>query len=390
MSRFFDELESQLRSAAKSVAGAPDVPRVRRRRRRWWGWWPGSMDLAPVLATVVVVVLIVGAALVLLRGSRPQPTPPSASPPPHSGLAALIEKTPAKRLRREFSYIAAATKPLLRSPVCRVRQPIGTSVVHGPVDPTLLSLLAVLRRPATPADRVNPSLFTGIPDFYAASARRAFSAGGETYYVAVSGFDESVTVPSDRCFALQSRALARYLPNIPPAMRAQTQALQAGYIAYTRNTVNRGPHQAVCLIDTGRSDNSALCGTTATEIQDGTTPDDDNGVEIGVVPDGVASVTLKFPAAGAQPAHSVTGRVRGNIYAIRVGGAPQPLFGPDIAWHSGDGRVLKTIGSPTLAEQIAACRADPIPCALVQDGGLAQVGSSSSETAPARSGAKAH
>jgi hypothetical protein len=78
MSPFFDELESQLRSAAESVAGAPDVPRARRRRRRWW---PASMDLAPVVATVVVVVLVVGAALALLRGSRPQPTPPSASPP---------------------------------------------------------------------------------------------------------------------------------------------------------------------------------------------------------------------------------------------------------------------------------------------------------------------
>jgi hypothetical protein len=377
MSPFFDELESQLRSAAKGVADAQDVPRPRPRRRRWW---PAGMDLAPVLATVIVVVLIVGAALVLLRSGRPQPTPPSASPPPHGGLTALLENTPRKQLRREFSYIAAAIKPALESSVCQATTPPGPTFVHGTPDRSLLSILGILRRPATPADRLSASVFAGMSDVYAGSARHAFSAGGESYYLAVAGFDQAQSEPSPRCSALERSAFARYLPKIPPALRAQTSALEAGLLTYSRHLLTGGPRDGICVIDTGRSDNGTSCGNTAAEIKDGSTPDDANGVFVGVVPDGVASVTLAFPAHRGTPAHSVHGTVRGNMYAIRVPGAPEPPIEPTVTWHSADGHVIKTIANPTLAQERAACRANPVPCALIQDGGLIQISSSSSSS----------
>ncbi len=59
------------------------------------------------------------------------------------------EKTRQKQLHREFSYIAAANKDLLASPVCQVQQPTGDTFVHGTPDAALLSMLAVLRRPPT-------------------------------------------------------------------------------------------------------------------------------------------------------------------------------------------------------------------------------------------------
>jgi hypothetical protein len=400
MSRFFDELESQLRAAAEDRASASAgrrvgalgrrFPRIRGRRP---AWWPASIDLAPVLATAVVI-LVVGAALVLLgrAGGHQSPPPASRPPTPNAGLAGQLEKTPQKQLRREFAYIAAATKGVLGSPECQVQQPTGVSLVHGTPDRTLLSLLAVLRRPATPADRVNPSMFTGIPDVYAGSARRAFSAGGETYYLAVSGFDEAATIPPERCFALQTRALAQYLPNIPPALRAQTQALQAGYMAYDRRIATQGPRDGICIVDTGRSDNGASCGTTAAEIKDGLPPNDENGVFEGVVPDGVASVRLAFPASHGRPARSVTGPVMGNVYAIRVTGAGQaPPAEPAVTWRSAQGGVVKTVPFPTPALEREACRQQAVACAMFQDGGLVQTSSSSSSgTETARSAPTAH
>jgi hypothetical protein len=365
MSPFFDELESQLRSAAKSVAGAPDVPRARRRRRPWW---PGGAEFAPVVATVVVVVLVVGAALLLLRGGHPQPTPPSASPPPNGGLAALIEKTPQKQLRREFSYIAAATKDVLNSHVCAVQQPTGVTFVRGTPDPTLLSILGVLRRPATSADRLSTGVFVGTPDVYAGSVRRAFSAAGETYYLAVAPFDRAASIPSDRCFALETRALAQYLPKIPRAVRAPTQTLQAGYIAYIRNLFARAPRDGVCLVEVGRGYSGASCGTTATQIEEGGgDASDDNGVFTGIVPDGVARVTLSFPATSSQPSHSVTGIVRGNVYTIPDGGASPSVPRPTVTWLSARRRVIKTIPVPTQAQERAACQKVPVTCALVED-----------------------
>ena len=365
MSPFFDELESQLRAAARAEAGAPDAPRARRRQLRWW---PARFDLAPVLATAVVV-LVVGGALVLLGHGGHQPSPPPASPPPaNAGLATLVRKTPQKQLRREFAYMAAASKKVIASTACNVQEPNGVSFVRGTPDRALLSTLGVLRRPATPADRLSPGVFVGTPEVYAGSARRAFSAAGVTYYLAVAPFDRAASIPSDRCFALQTQALAAYLPKIPTALRAPTQALQAGYIAYIRNVATHAPRDSVCLVEAGRGGNGASCGITATAIRAGNGGDgDDNGVFTGIVPDGVASVTLSFPASNGQPAHSVTGVVRGNVYAIPYGGAHVPAPQPTVTWLSAHHRPLKTIPIPTRAQARAACQKQPITCALIED-----------------------
>jgi hypothetical protein len=373
MSPFFDDLEAQLRSAARGVAAGQHVPRARR-RRRWFS--PARLDLAPVLATVVVVVLVAGAALVLLGHGRQQPPSPPASPPPKGGLAALINNTPQKQLRREFAYMAAATKHVLASPVCQ-HELTTPSFVHGTPDRSLLSILGVLRRPATPADRPNPSVFDGMTDVYSGSARRAFSAGGESYYVAVAGFDEAASVPSNQCLALQARALAQYLPNIPSGLRKPTQELQAGFIAYAQNVRTHGPRDGVCLIDVGLIVNGASCGITATQIKGNATREDDNGVFIGVVPDGVASVTLAIPAAHGHPARSLTGPVRGNVYAIRVGGPDEQPIQPAITWRSAEGRVLKSIPVPTPAMERAACRQQIVMCTLLRYGPMTSTTSSS-------------
>jgi hypothetical protein len=345
------------------------------------------VDLAPVLASVVVV-LVVGAALVLLgRGGGRQPTPP-ASPPPNAGLAALIQHTPQKQLRREFAYIAAATQGVQASKECQVQQPTGTSFVHRTPDRELLSLLGLLRRPATPADRLNHQVFSGISDVYAGSIRHALTLSGESYYLAVSGFDRAAAVPSDRCFVLQEQALAKYLPHIPPALRAQTTALQTGYIAWDRGLAARSPRDGICLVTVGRSDGGSSCGITAAQIKAGMPPQNDQGVFSAIVPDGVATVTLTFPAASGRPARSVTAAVAGNVYAVRVAGAPEPTANhpnqPAVTWRSAQGRVLKTIPVATPAMERAACQKEIVACTLLQDGGLSTSSSSSSTPSAAR------
>jgi hypothetical protein len=295
-------------------------------------------------------------------------------------------------LRREFSYISAATKGVFSAKECQVKQVTGVSFVDRTPDPQLLSLLGVLRRPATPADRVNHRLFAGIPDVYAGSIRRAFSAGGESYYLAVSGFDRAATIPSDRCFALQAQALAKYLPKIPPALRAQTTALQAGYIAWARDLYTHGPRDGLCLLGIGRSGTGTTCGTTATQIKDGMPPNNDQGVFNGIVPDGVATVTLTFPATDGHRARSVTAPVIGNVYAIRVSGAPLPPTEPAVTWRSAQRHVIKTIPVPTQAMQRAACQKEPVTCALIKAGGLSatSTSSSTSTTAHATAAPPAH
>lgn len=58
----------------------------------------------------------------------------------------------------------------------------------------------------------------------------------------------------------------------------------------------------------------------------------------GVVPDGVASVTLRYGRLA-----TVTAAVVGNVFASRYPRGVPTTVVPQITWHAADGRVLKTI-----------------------------------------------
>src|SRR5262249_44679122 len=141
MSPFFDELEDQLRVAAHSRAGANHAPPARRRR----AWVRARLGGVPVLASVLVALAVVGGAVVLLRHHRHGTAPPSGTPPTGSSFASTVAHTPQRRLHRELSYIAAATRSTLNSPSCQLHQPTGVSTIHGAPGPALVSVLGVLR-----------------------------------------------------------------------------------------------------------------------------------------------------------------------------------------------------------------------------------------------------
>ena len=245
MSPFFDQLEDQLRSAARARAGGHEAPPARRPGRRWLH---AGLRAAPVLAAVLVALVVVGGALVLLRHHGRGTPSPSGTPPTGPGLASMLAHTPQRRLHRELSYIAAATHSTLDSRACRLRQPTGVSTIHGTPGPALVSALGVLRRPATPADRLDPAVLAGTPDVYAGHARRALTANRVSYYIVPARYDRSASVPSDRCFALQIAALHQALPKLPSALRDQTRVLQAGLIAYAQRQAARAPRDTVCLV----------------------------------------------------------------------------------------------------------------------------------------------
>ena len=342
MSSFFDDLEAQLDAAARAHTTA----RARQRtepvaRRTRWRWLRTGVRAVPGLVAVAVTVAVVAAALVFFgHGHRPVASPP-ASPPPGGALAAVFGKAESRQLRREMGYISTATRPVLNSATCQVRQPSAPSVVHGSPGPALLSALGVLRRPATPADRLRAASQDGITDAYAGHTRRAVAAHGTVYYIVPTRDDPATWSPSSRCFSLQTAALARALPTIPASFRAPTRALEAQLIAYARNAVARAPRDTLCLV-TVRSGNlrGTDCGGNLAAIQHGGLPTDDNGTFTAIIPDGVATVTLRFAAVQGRRAVSVTGIVHGNVLAVR---GPRLAFGSSgpratVIWRSARGR----------------------------------------------------
>ncbi|MHB1569319.1 MAG: hypothetical protein ACYC0H_08950, partial [Solirubrobacteraceae bacterium] len=267
-----------------------------------------------------------------------------AHPPPH--------------LLQELGYIEAATQHASNLPACHVTQPSGVTYVHGSPGQALLSLLPVLRRPARPGDRPPAYLLGSQPPVYAGYERLARVTHGDSYFLVPTHQTASYSLPPARCFTLQVAALRRALPSIPAPLRAPTAHLQARLLAWA-HTLGR-PTDAVCLVTVGRGGDGSGCGITAAEIRDGSAPQQQNGTYYGIVPNGVASVTLRLQARPA--ASTITGPVVNNMYAIRA-----PRFHGAAAafliWRAADGHVIKAFPSETLAAaRRQFCAAHEIEC----------------------------
>ncbi len=375
MTSFFSDLEDQLRAAAKQRTGtqatrSPGQSPRRNRRRRWL---TGGARLVPVAVAVAVTLAVVAGALVLLghRGSQSPAAP--ASRPPQVGLKAILSHTPRKTVRQEIAYTAAATRRAMASPVCRTRIPNRESVIHGAPDTAMLSALGVLRRPGAAADHLRPQDLPQDPT-YAAYARRVLTARGATYYLVPIHDDPRAGVPSDDCFALEKQELQRELPQIPAALRATTQAIQAAVIKLDR-LVRTGPVDEVCVVTVVHNGNGFSCGVTVEEIRHGEPPSNDGGTILGIVPDGVSAVRLSFTAPAGRV---VTAGVRDNFYAVHAPGVTGSHPVSAVTWLAADRHVLKTVTTPSSAALAKTCAAHPAACAPMA---LSASSSSSATTA---------
>jgi hypothetical protein len=378
MTPFFDDLETQLRTAAHERVGSPARMRVRHARR----WLRSGVRGLPVAVAVATTIAIVVVALLLVRHNTGGPAQTPGGGPPST-----LPNLSSPQARRELGYIQQATAATRRSPACRVRHFPRRSIIHGSPAKALLSILGVLRRPAMPADRLSPNESLGMPmAVYAGATRRSLVAHGVSYYLIPARQDPSAGQPSASCFAAQQAALGRALPTIPAALRAPTRALQARMIDYDRRLITQPPQDVICLATLAHNSGGASCGETAAAIGRGvpSLQEDGNSHTVsGLVPDGVASVTLRFPASAGHPAVSVTAPVSGNVFAARVTRtADVTRVAPTIVWRSAQGGTIRTISQPSPDAVAAMCRRHPVQC-LTVSGGTTEHASSSSSTVPA-------
>jgi hypothetical protein len=142
----------------------------------------------------------------------------------------------------------------------------------------------------------------------------------------------------------RDRGLTRQqeLPHIPAKLRAGTLALEPLYLANWR--YDRLAHPGVCLLalnSTGGGD--VGCGMTASDIESGHTISTGGptgvGVVYGLVPDGVATVTVYYRGAKPITVHAV-----GNVFIVPLGRRPpQDGFPLKMVWRSATGAVIQTI-----------------------------------------------
>lgn len=203
---------------------------------------------------------------------------------------------------------------------------------------TLTSILGVLRRPGTPADKLPAEALAGIVHItYSAlwlGAARLLDTVGRTRYFVVPGVYAPPPLP-EACAKLEPprvrRRYARALqlaPHGPVVTLEPYSSHETGGIAFTASQIQAGTASEAAL---GRS------GSTTTAFY-------------GLVPDGVASVTVT--AKGAPP---TTVPAANNFFLTQVS-APR-VNQPDIItekWYATDGTLIKTVSRRTVLHELTA------------------------------------
>ncbi len=300
-------------------------------------WWRRRGDVRParllaltastaVVAAVVVVALGVG-------GTRRPSGPGGSSRPP---LTLAQRRRVADIVGRIFA---------LNQPCGHVRPRRNLSISSGTPDSEILSTLGVLRRRATVADTLRPFLHQAnlnvAHGIYIRYVRLARTYRGTGYYIIPAADIGSM---DRRCIASERSTLQKVLPGVPASLRPAVEQQM------TEALVQESPQQGVFLDFAGGSTSG---GSGPARIQDIRREggefglDGDGGPSLtlsGVVPDGVASVTITIARNVGRPV-IVTGRVVGNVLAVTLRvPARGPIGGPaTMIWRASNGHVIRVI-----------------------------------------------
>ncbi|HYB24622.1 MAG TPA: hypothetical protein VED41_12540 [Solirubrobacteraceae bacterium] len=193
-------------------------------------------------------------------------------------------------------------------------QPIFGHALQGAPGRSLLSILGVLRRPATSADELPlPAHYSG--DAFVRYVRRARVVGSESFYV--------------------YPALLGCRPGRVGLMEATT------HVELGRGLIGGG----------GGGGADAADIKAGEDVSTGPPGSSTSATITMIVPDGVASVTLRYPAGRASgyspkvsPPFTVTTAPVGNVVVVRVprsaGGGP--IWQPTMIWRNARGQVIQT------------------------------------------------
>jgi hypothetical protein len=368
-----DQLERQLRASVAQIADrAPGL-------RPWGRSWSQGLSAVIVAATTAVALGVAVIAEVALHRGRPPSSKPSVPVTTTTGPSRLGPRPrdpgPIPRNVDDAAVAAAWNTAWREDPTCRpgAGGGPGAGVSYGAPSAAMLSTLPILRRPASSADRLPANLYFHSGgrlkvllggqggDVYIRYVRRVRVAEGRTFYlvpVAKIGRPPVPPAAANRCYRLEIAALQAELPSVPRAKRAPTRRYGDAEFALGRyNLETSTVHEGVALIEQningGGGGGGAVQGLES--IQQGGQLGGGGGgkpptpiMMDGIVPSGVATVTLQFPAIHHRsqhlPALNATGEVVNNVFVIPVptlferGGWPTTAI-----WRSASGKVIKTV-----------------------------------------------
>lgn len=360
----FDALEGQLLDA---------IERKESRRSRH-----GALLI--VVASSAVVVAVVALAIVALGHRKPPPSHPvvAAASARHHDRSGRTEqaKQPSVSVTAPMHAIEIGKAP--RGPISPVYVALsavqnddpdcrpfhvggaGTPVSEGTPSAYMLSLLGVLRRPGTPADRL-PAPFNRpgklLPPIgfarqvYIRYVRLARVVNGISYYIVPAAQVGPIAPPAsvlNRCYSEEIQALKSRLRNASASVRASTLNVGARVFAQVRaNGAVRRAAEGVVVLEWQPGGGGGGPGSSAQTIARQGSLGIDNSAIYGVVPSGVAKVTVEWPAGGKgqnrQPPESTTADVVNNMFVVKAYPVGRAQFPGEMIWRAASGRVIRVV-----------------------------------------------
>jgi hypothetical protein len=338
---YLPELRASLVRAA-AVESAKHRSAAPSQRRRRFGWLGPALAAGVTLAVVAVAIVLVGharpAASPTARGghsARPAAHVPPQQPNPSSAQWSLIQQA-----RNAAAKSDPACWPYRKLP----------AFIQGSPGRELTSILGVLRRTATRVDALPDGLLShGLPaGIYANSIRRVLYENDVALYIAATAGLGFRTVPA-RCTAEEQAALARETKG---RSRSQVRAdvdMQKRYLVWQHYEARHPGAICVATADFRRVGRmlggaTAGCGATPAQIEQGTAIGGGTGagktVLSGIVPDGVASVTIEFK----RPPGVATVRVVNNGWIVVL--PPKSGLPTRISLLAPGGRLIRTSSLP--------------------------------------------
>ena len=303
----YDDLERQLLDSVTRRARQQRPGRTDRRQRQ-----TRLSTLMIVLSSAVAIGL---AAFAIISVGHHNATPPRPSPPApsHTGTQGHRSR---QQQARELSYInAAMTATVKKDHACAFGgdlNPSGPAISEGTPSAQMLSVLGVLRRPATAADRLPPGFYrhghllaarisSGV---YVRYIRLARIENGVSYYIVPTARIGSPPPPASllaRCYSEQINALRSQLANVSASLRASTLSLGAKVFAQTRaNRARDSVHEGVFELEFGPNEGGGGGGMSPTMIEQHGMVGSFGPVVHGVVPLASRPSRSSIPLAGVE------------------------------------------------------------------------------------------
>lgn len=308
------------------------------RRRSRLG--PAGLVLGICVAVAVALLAVVlpgrGHERSAVSGRHAAPAPPA--PPSQSTVASYLTEAYRATVSRDR---ACAFRSLLNPGT-------GTVSERAP-SRTLLSVLSVLRRPATAADRLPAGFGNGAMGrgsvVYHRYIRRARVVDGVSYYLVPERVEPPPNAVPLRCYAEQRAALQSLVAPLPPTKRAAVMRSGTQMLTQERQAsagLPRGPYDGIEIV----AGSGASCCDGASSLEHQVSVGIHGQTAYGLVADGVASVTLYYAHADSQDpltiiakaTHTVTATVTDNMYVVNVGQWGRPAA---VVYRAANGAVLR-------------------------------------------------